>query len=192
MCSSVTTVPPRTTLSPSSITSQSHPCPHGQQHLQGQKCPQLSPQLNCVPRTHQIPQPATSPRPTMSLRPVLSLRPVVSPGLLSLMVQGFPAQSIYFGLLLSSVAGRAILWAGHHCLVLPMSPRDQPGHQIRVRSPCEEEHRGQNCGDPRWRGGKSSFVSPTFHPHLPTGCPQETCTWGHHPRAPRAAQAGGQ
>lgn len=44
-------------------------------------------------------------------------------------------------------------------------------------------------GDQRWRGGKSSFVSPTLHPHLPTGCPQGTCTWGHHPRAPRAAQA---
>lgn len=98
-------------------------------------------------------------------------------------LRGF--QSIFFGLLLLSVAGSAIPWAGCHCLVLPVSPRDQPGHQICVRSPCEEEHRGQNCGDPRWRGGKSSFVSPTLHPYLPTGCPQGTCTIPEPHKQPR-------
>ncbi|XP_050183513.1 glial fibrillary acidic protein isoform X1 [Myiozetetes cayanensis] len=41
-------------------------------------------------------------------------------------------------------------------LLQPAGPRHQPGHQIRARSPREEEHRGQDRGDPRWRGAQGA------------------------------------
>lgn len=178
--------------------SQRQPCPQAQSHPKATHVPmvhniskvtnvpsvptaQLCPQDTSDPAACHIPKashvPEASPVPEVGCVP----RAAVSH------VQGFPAQSIFFGLLLLSVAGRAIPGAGCHCLVLPMSPRNQPGHQICVRSSREEEHHGQNCGDPRWRGGKSSFVSP----HVPTGCPQGTCTWANIPEPQRQPRQGG-
>ncbi|XP_063259991.1 glial fibrillary acidic protein isoform X1 [Prinia subflava] len=53
-------------------------------------------------------------------------------------------------------AGRRGEQDHHPCaeLLQPADARDQPGHQICVRSRSEEEHCGQNCGDPRWRGAE--------------------------------------
>lgn len=155
------------------------------------------PKDNAVPKLNHIPKPLMSPWSTTSPRPEMS--PAVPTAQLCLWDSSDPTAChircpwagcvpraavprgsgvsspiLSFGLLLLSVAGRAKPGAGHHCLVVPMSPREQPGHQIRVTSSRQEEHRGQNCGDPRWRGGNPPFVSPPLHPHPPTGCPRGT------------------
>lgn len=144
--------------------------------LSTSQSPKTSPvrSASCVPKANHNLKPVMSPVPTMSPGPSTSLRLITSPGLLTAMDWGFPAQHVPFGPPHLCMGIGATCGTLGHCHVLPASPRDQPGHQIPVGSSPEEDHRGQNCGDQRWRGGKSSSMPPTLlplHPCLPAGCP---------------------
>lgn len=41
----------------------------------------------------------------------------------------------------------------------PRTCRNQPGHQILVRRPPQEEHRGKDGGDAGWRGEERSWLA---------------------------------
>lgn len=52
----------------------------------------------------------------------------------------------------------------------PHACRNQPGHQVCVRRPPQEEHCGEDCGDEGWRGEE---VDLRYRPYQGCGCSQE-------------------
>lgn len=70
-------------------------------------------------------------------------------------------------------------WVGGGCLVVQeptgdlsclRACRNQPGHQVRVRRPPQEEHRGKDRGDAGWRG---KGIRPEILAPASLGCLQE-------------------